>query len=51
MNPSNNVGEMIAIKEAAEKCPLDAPLEIISDSKVSLDGLTNNLRKWEAEGF
>ncbi|KAJ7046841.1 hypothetical protein C8F04DRAFT_937485 [Mycena alexandri] len=48
---SNNVGELVAIKEAIENCPLDEVLEIKSDSQVSINGLTKNLKKWEDEGF
>lgn len=48
---TNNVGEMVAIKEATEICPLNVPLEIRSDSQLSIDGLTKNLRKWEENGF
>ncbi|KAJ6568946.1 hypothetical protein B0H19DRAFT_1349734 [Mycena capillaripes] len=42
---------MVAIKEAVEICPPCAPLEIRSDSQVSIDGLTKNLHRWEDEGF
>ncbi|KAJ6581584.1 ribonuclease H-like protein [Mycena capillaripes] len=48
---TNNVGEMVAIKEAVEICPPDVPLEIRSDSRVSIDGLTKNLGRCEDEGF
>ncbi|KAJ7631436.1 ribonuclease H-like protein [Mycena polygramma] len=51
IGPSNQVGEVIAIKEAAELAPYNAPLKIISDSKYAIQGLTKNLRKWEDEGF
>ncbi|KAJ7936664.1 ribonuclease H-like domain-containing protein, partial [Mycena leptocephala] len=49
--PSNQVGEIIAIKEAIETAPLNAPLKIFSDSKYAIDGLTKNLQKWQDEGF
>jgi ribonuclease HI len=51
MGPSNQVGEVIAIKEAAEIAPLNAPLKIFSDSKYAIEGLTKNLGKWQDEGF
>ncbi|KAJ7096497.1 ribonuclease H-like protein [Mycena crocata] len=51
LSPSNNVGELLAIKDVVEKNPRDIPLTIISDSKISLDGLTKNLEKWEENGF
>ncbi|KAJ7036854.1 RnaseH-domain-containing protein [Mycena alexandri] len=51
MGPSNQVGEVLAIKEAVERAPLNAPLKIISDSKYAIDGLTRNLPKWQDEGF
>jgi ribonuclease HI len=51
MGPSNQVGEVIAIKEAAEIAPPDAPLRIFSDSKYAIEGLTKNLEKWQDEGF
>ncbi|KAF8180507.1 ribonuclease H-like domain-containing protein [Mycena galopus ATCC 62051] len=51
LGPSNQVGEILAIKEAVEIAPLDAPLKIYSDSKYAIDGLTRNLNKWEDDGF
>ncbi|KAJ7082084.1 hypothetical protein B0H15DRAFT_952760 [Mycena belliarum] len=48
---SNNTGEIIAVKEALEACPTDVPLRILSDSKLAVDGLTKNLKKWEDGGF
>ncbi|KAJ7020027.1 hypothetical protein C8F04DRAFT_946324, partial [Mycena alexandri] len=42
---------LVAIKQAIEECPLDELLEIRSDSRVSIDGLTKNLRRWEDEDF
>jgi ribonuclease HI len=51
LNPSNQVAEILAIKQACEACPKDIPLTIISDSKYSIDGLTKNLSRWEDEGF
>ncbi|KAJ7655668.1 ribonuclease H-like protein [Mycena polygramma] len=51
LGPSNQVGEMLAIKEAIEAAPLDAPLQIFSDSKYAIDGLTKNMKRWQDEGF
>jgi ribonuclease HI len=51
LRPSNNVGELVAIKETIEACPKDVPLAIHSDSRVSIDILTRNLKKNEDEGF
>jgi ribonuclease HI len=51
LGPSNQVGEMLAIKEAIEAAPPDAPLKIFSDSKYAVDGLTKNLQRWQDEGF
>ncbi|KAJ7763291.1 hypothetical protein B0H16DRAFT_1883688 [Mycena metata] len=48
---SNNVGELVAIKKAIEECPLDEVLEIRSDSRVSIDGLTKNLQRWENDNY
>ncbi|KAJ7594805.1 ribonuclease H-like protein [Mycena floridula] len=44
LQPSNQVGEIVAAKEAIETFPLDVPLKIIN-------GLTKNLQRWEDEGF
>jgi ribonuclease HI len=51
LGPSNQVGELAAIKEAAEMCPRDQALHIISDSRYAIDGMTKNAQKWEDEGF
>ncbi|KAJ7248903.1 hypothetical protein B0H12DRAFT_1301687 [Mycena haematopus] len=51
MGPSNQVGEILAIKEAVEAAPLDAPLKIFSDSKYAIDGLTKYLQNWQDDGF
>ncbi|KAJ7671504.1 RnaseH-domain-containing protein [Mycena polygramma] len=42
---------MLAIKEAIEVAPPDAPLRIFSDSKYAIDGLTKNMHRWQDEGF
>lgn len=51
LQPSNNIGEILAIKEAIEDNPKDVPLRIISDSKTVIEGLTKHLREWEDDGF
>ncbi|KAJ7101781.1 hypothetical protein C8R44DRAFT_641334 [Mycena epipterygia] len=51
LGPSNQVGELVAVKEAVESAPLDVPLKIYSDSKYVIEGLTKNLRRWQDEGF
>jgi ribonuclease HI len=51
LGPSNQVGEILAIKEAVELAPLNAPLKIYSDSKYAIEGLTKYLQKWQDEGF
>jgi ribonuclease HI len=51
MWPSNQVGEVLAIKEAVETAPLNVPLRIYSDSKYAIDGFTKNLQKWQDNGF
>ena len=48
---SNQTGEIIAIKEAAEKFPKDAKLLLISDSKMVLDGLNKYRERWEDQGW
>ncbi|KAJ7158271.1 ribonuclease H-like protein [Mycena crocata] len=48
---SNNDGEIVAINEAVESCLPDTPMTINTDSRVSMDGLTRNLRKTEDTGF
>jgi ribonuclease HI len=51
LKQSNNVAEILAIKETIEYNPKDITLRIRSASKLAIDGLTTNLRKWEDEGF
>jgi ribonuclease HI len=51
LEPSDQVGEIIAIKEAIERCPPDIPMTIYSDSKYAINGLTKDVTKWEDEGF
>jgi ribonuclease HI len=51
LRPSNNVGELVAIKHAVEACPLNTPLSIYTDSQISINALTKHLAKSEDEGF
>ncbi|CAK5263304.1 unnamed protein product [Mycena citricolor] len=51
LNPSNQVAEMLAIKETVELCPPGAPLHIKSDSMFCINGLTKSLKKEEDTGF
>ncbi|KAJ7676734.1 ribonuclease H-like protein [Mycena polygramma] len=51
LKQSNNVAEILAVKETVESNPKDILLRIKSDSKLVIDGLTKNLRRWEDEGF
>ncbi|CAK5280006.1 unnamed protein product [Mycena citricolor] len=51
LEPSNQVAEMLAIKETAEMCPPGAPLHIRSDSMYCINGLTKSLKKLEDTGF
>jgi exonuclease III len=48
---SNQTGEIIAIKEAAENFPKDIKLLLISDSKMALDGLNKYRERWEDRGW
>ena len=48
---SNQVGEIAAIILATAAVPLSQPLEIISDSRYAIDGLTTHLRSWEDRGW
>ena len=48
---SNQVGEIAAIIKAIESVPLSQPLEIISDSRYAIDGLTTHLQTWEDHGW
>ncbi|KAJ7140527.1 ribonuclease H-like protein [Mycena crocata] len=51
LKPSNQTGEVLAAKEAAEYNPTDIPLHIKSDSRYLIDGVTKNLQRFEDEGF
>ncbi|KAJ3743618.1 hypothetical protein DFH05DRAFT_1373762, partial [Lentinula detonsa] len=48
---TNQSGEIISIKEAAEGVQPNANLLILSDSKTSIEGLTKHRQKWEDTGF
>ncbi|KAJ7125577.1 hypothetical protein C8R43DRAFT_958316 [Mycena crocata] len=39
------------MSDTLESNPRDIPLKIYSDSKITIDGLTGNLKCWEEEGF
>ena len=45
------MGELGAIIAAIEAVPINQPLKIVSDSRYAIDGLTENLRRWEDEGW
>jgi len=44
---SNQVGELVAVIEAINATPPFQPLEILTDSKYVINGLTTHLRTWE----
>ncbi|KAL0058903.1 hypothetical protein AAF712_014385 [Marasmius tenuissimus] len=50
LGPSNNCGELIAIKEALESLPARDIL-IQSDSKYAIEGLTKHLESWKDRGY
>jgi len=50
-NQSNQVGEIAAVIRAAASVPLSQSLEIVLDSKYVIEGLTDNLHKWEDQGW
>lgn len=51
MIQTNQTGEIIGIKEAAENVDKEMELRICSDSRTCIDGLTTNLQKWEDNGY
>lgn len=51
LKQSNNVAEILAVKETVGSNPRDIPLRVKSDCKLIVDGLTANLGRWEDEGF
>jgi ribonuclease HI len=48
---SNQVGEIAAVIAAVESLPNYCKLTIVSDSKYVIKGLTENLQKWEDNGW
>ena len=48
---SNQIGELAATIVAIQRTPHFFPLEIISDSKYVIKGLTENLHNWEDKGW
>ncbi|KAH9976482.1 ribonuclease H-like domain-containing protein [Russula compacta] len=50
-NKSNQIGELAAVIMALQKTPHCQPLEVISNSRYVIEGLTENLRKWEDQGW
>ena len=50
-NQSNQIGELVAVIKAAQDLPIFVPLEIHSDSKYVIDGLTTYLPDWEDIGW
>jgi len=48
---SNQVGEIVAIIVVVASIPLSQPLQIISDLKYTIDGLTSHLHSWENQGW
>jgi len=45
------VGEICAIITAAEKVPRYQPMQIVTNSKYAIDGLTTHLEEWENKGW
>ena len=48
---SNQIGEITAIIIAVMAVPLSQPLEIVSDSRYAIEGLTTHLQSWEDQGW
>jgi ribonuclease HI len=51
LTQSNQIGELAAIIITLETIPIPQPLEIISDSKYAIEGLTTHLTEWEDRGW
>jgi ribonuclease HI len=51
MNPTNQVGELLAVKAVAERVPPHLPLHIITDSEYVRKGVLKQYHRWEAEGW
>ncbi|KAL0059957.1 hypothetical protein AAF712_013253 [Marasmius tenuissimus] len=50
LGPSNQVGEIIAVKEVARELGPD-DIVVYSDSKFVVDGLSKHIKKWEDRGY
>ena len=48
---SNQTGELLAVLMAVKNHPPNEDLEIISDSRYVIDGLTKNRERWEARNW
>ncbi|KAI0686285.1 ribonuclease H-like protein, partial [Cytidiella melzeri] len=48
---TNQVGEILAVQQAAARTPPFALLHIVSDSKYVIEGLTIHLQKWRDKGW
>lgn len=48
---SNQIAELYAVNLAVYRTPPFAPLNIVSDSRYVVDGLTTHLPKWEDRGW
>ncbi|KAJ3919310.1 ribonuclease H-like protein [Lentinula edodes] len=51
LKQTNQTGEIIGLKQAAEKAHLKDEVTFCSDSKTALDGLTTLREKWENIGY
>ena len=48
---SNQIGELVAVIKAAQDFPIFAPMEIHTDSKYVIEGLTIHLPNWDDIGW
>ncbi|KAI1781818.1 ribonuclease H-like protein [Ganoderma leucocontextum] len=48
---SNQTAELYAVEKAVDMTPPFAPLHVVTDSKYVIRGLTENLGKWERDGW
>ena len=48
---TNNVGEVVAIIKAVDSVSPFTPLDIITDSRYVMDGVTIHLQEWEEKGW
>lgn len=51
LQQTNQTGEIVAILELIHRAPRNFPLHIQSDSKTTIDSLTTNRERLEAQGF